>query len=463
MNSIQKMFKIKMLDDDVYFKIIFLLWSLVHYLGVGQYFTSYLSPLILLWGGLLIIKVMFVDKKNFHNKYLILISLIILSYLITIFINRDLNLIGNFKTLIWQSIMMIALFINDFRKDKEQILNDIFRISRAVIIASLIISGISLIQFFFNINFWINRVDGARIPQGYYAARLWGIYVDPNESCNVAVISLALSGVLLFSKKMLNKFIIILNIITQYLLIVLSGSRGGVIGFFVLVVGVIYLLIEKLFRNKIKSIIVRTTISLLTSIILGVAVLGTQGVTRKVVALIPEVTYGIKDNKFSKGDGDSSSNIHITVERPDIETSNGRIQLWKDGLKLSRSFPIFGVGDRNIMIVAEKLMPGSSIAKQYVHNGYIHALLSGGIIGLLLIIILIFYTGIVSIRNVLNNDKYNNEYYIYSITTIMIASILLTTVFLTEIFYQNSFTAAVFWIFAGYIVYFNKNNNFIYK
>lgn len=465
MNIIKNMFKMKILDDDVYFKVVFLLWSLVHYLGLGQYVTSYLSPLILLWGGLLVIKVIFFDKISFSKKYTYLIGLFLLSYIVTIFINRDLNFIGNIKTLIWQIIIMISLFINDLNKDKEQVLKDIFRISRAIVIASLIISSICLIQFFFNINFWINRVDGARIPQGYYAARLWGIYVDPNQSCNVAVISLALSGVLLLSKNMLSKFILILNIVVEYLLIVLSGSRGGNIGFLVIIMGVLYLVIEKLFRANVKAITFRTIISLSLSFVLGLALLGTQGITRKTVALIPEMSY----KGFDKGsdefiDGKNpSSNTHITVERPDTETSNGRIQLWKDGLKLSKSFPIFGVGDRNIMIVADKVMPGSSITKQYVHNGYIHALLSGGLSGLLLIIILIMHLGITCIKNILNKDQYNSEYYIYSLMSIMIASILLTSIFLTEIFYQNSFTAAIFWIFAGYLVYFNKNNNFIHK
>lgn len=460
MDIIQKVFKIRVLDDSVYFKITFILWGLVHSLALGQYVTSYASPIILLWGGLLVIKSLFIDRVNFPKKYWILILGFLMSYLVTILINRDLNFFGNIKTLIWGVIMMIALFINDHNKDKEEILRDISRIGKFLVIVTLIISGISLLQFLGDMSFFVKRVDGRSIPQGYYAARLWGVYVDPNQSCNVALISLALSAVLLIRGKVLNKVVVVSNIVVQYLLIVLSGSRGGAIGLVVLVIGISYLIIEKIFKGKIEKFALRTIASLFLSVVLSVVLIATQGGTKKALALIPEMNNSIRNNISSENKEYSDK---VTVQRPDTETSNGRIQLWTDGLKLSKKFPLFGVGDRNIMIVAQELMPGSSITKQYVHNGYIHMLLSGGIVGLFIMMVLVGDIGIVAIKNIINKKKYNDEYYIYSIISIMIASILITTIFLTEIFYQNSFTATIFWIFMGYIVYLNKNERFTYK
>ncbi|WP_300380117.1 O-antigen ligase family protein, partial [Clostridium sp.] len=379
MDIIKRVCKIKIIDDSVYFKSTFILWGLIHSLALGQYITSYASPVILLWGGLLVIKSLFIDKINFSKKYWILISGFLVSYLITIIINRDLNFIGNTKTLIWAIIMIVILFINDYNKNKEEILKDVSRIAKVIVLATLIISGISILQFLVNISFFVTRVDGRSIPQGYYAARLWGLYVDPNQECNVALISLALSTILLIRKRVLNKVLLVLNIVVQYLLIVLSGSRGGSIGLGVLSIGILYLVVDRIFKDKINKIGVRTIISLVLSVMLAFTLIATQGVTKRVLVLIPEMNTNIRDNASS---GNKEHNDKITIDRPDVETSNGRIQLWTDGLKLSRNFPAFGVGDRNIMIVAEKLMPGSSITKQYVHNGYIHMLLSGGIVGL---------------------------------------------------------------------------------
>lgn len=453
MNLIEKFFKIKLLNDSVYFKITFILWALMHYLTLGQYITSYASPIIILWGGLLILKNLFIDKTQFPKKYYILIFAFLFSYVVTIIWNRNMNILGNIKTLIWCAIMMLGLFINDLKKEKEEIINDISRIGRAVILSTLIISLISLILFFFNINFWMSRVDGWKIPQGYYAARLWGIYVDPNQSCNVAIISIALSGVLLITKKKLNKFILICNIIVQYELLVLSGSRGGEIGFIFLLVSILYLFIENIIKKKINKKVIRIILSMFLSFILTLMILGTFKVNRKLLAFVPKAIH----NTVEVTEDEKKQSLNITVERPDMKSSNGRIELWTDALKLSKQIPIFGVGDRNIMLVAEQKMPGSSISTQYVHNGYLHMLLGGGIVAVIIMMIIIGDIVISILRKVFNKYKYSDEYLIYSILSAMIGAMLITTVFLTEVFYQNSFTATILWTFMGYIIYFNKN------
>lgn len=461
MDIVNNIFKIKLLEDSVYFKCAFILWGLMHSLSLGQYVTSYASPIILLWGGLLVVKTVFIDKIAFRDKKYIFLYAFLFAYVITIFINRDLNFIGNVKTLFWCIIMILALFINDNLKDKEQILNDISRIAKVVIIASLIISGIGLIQFCFNINFWVTRVDGPLIPQGYYAARLWGIYVDPNQACNVTIISIMLSLVLYLRNIMLSRKLLVTNIVVQYLFLVLSGSRGGEIGLVFVLICLFYLLCENLYKNKIENRFSRKIISVVLSIIMTLALISTFGITRKTVALIPSNVYSIKQKiEGYSVDGEKKGPTNITVERPDNTSSNGRAQLWKDGFKLSKEFPMFGVGDRNIMIEAENLMPGSSITKQYVHNGFIHMLLSGGLVSVIIMMSFIIYIALVALKKIICENICSKEYYIYSIIAIMIGSILLTTVFLTEIFYQNSFTASIFWIFMGYLVYFQKNETY---
>lgn len=466
MDKINKVFKAKILDDSVYFKVTFLLWALIHSLSLGQYVTSYASPIIILWGGLLVIKIILIDRVNLSNKYLILIYAFLASYVVTIFLNKDLNFLGNTKTLIWGSIMMIALFVNDYDKNKEEVLNDICRVSRAVVIATLIISGIALVQFFFNINFWVTRVDGPSIPQGYYAARLWGIYVDPNQACNVAIISMLLSLVLYINNILLNRKIVVFNMIVQYIFLVLSGSRGGEIGLIFALIVLLYLVVSYLIKDKIKGLGYRMVISFVLSFIFTFGLISTFASSRKALSIIPNTTYKIKQNidNISSGNKDKDKDTSpLTVDRPDVAGSNGRIQLWTDGLEFSKNAPVFGVGDRNIMIKAEELMPGCSITKQYVHNGFLHMLLSGGIVSVMIMLTFIAIVAFIAIKKIIFNEKYNKEYYIYSTMAILVGSMLVTTIFLTEIFYQNSFTATIFWIFMGYLVYLNKNESFSCK
>lgn len=437
----------RVINNSIYLKITFILWSLIHSITLGQYITSYMSPLLIVWGGLIVIKNIFVDKLIFDKKYYSLIIMFIFSYVITIFINRNMNFFENLKTLIWMSILMLGLFINDFKKSIEDIFNEISKIGLVVVTVSLIISLISIWMFFFDINFWINRIDGTKIPQGYYAARLWGIYVDPNQSCNVAIISIALSLVLLLLK--INRFVSIFNVVVQFEFIVLSGSRGGEIGLIFFLIGLFYLFFEekilsKMYKNK-KIII---NLSLLFAVICSVLIIMTFKINRKVLSYVPSTIQSSIEGTASQ---------KIIVERPDKKTSNGRIELWTDALKLSKQISIFGVGDRNIMLVADEKLPGSSISHQYVHNGYLHMLLGGGIIGFTIMMALILLIVIRTSSKIFNKKVFNKEYIILGIISSMIGSMLVTTVFLTEVFYQNSFTAIIIWIFMGYVIYLNED------
>ena len=135
-----------------------------------------------------------------------------------------------------------------------------------------------------------------------------------------------------------------------------------------------------------------------------------------------------------------------------IDSSNGRLTLWRDGFRLIKYSPIFGFGDRNIVSKAAEFTPGSSLEKQFVHNGFIHMLLSGGIVAVSIMMTLLVLIMINIVKIVFGNKRYNRGYYIYSIMSLLIGSLLITAVFLTEIFYQNSFMATVFWIYMGFVV-----------
>ncbi|MBM6861189.1 O-antigen ligase family protein, partial [Clostridium saudiense] len=170
--------------------------------------------------------------------------------------------------------------------------------------------------------------------------------------------------------------------------------------------------------------------------------------TRKVLSIIPNSISNLKNET-------DNENSTIDIERNDLSSSNGRIVLWKDGLRLSKYSPVFGFGDRNIPVKASELTPGSSLAKKTVHNGFIHMLLSGGIIALIIMCVIIISIAIKAIRIFFKGNRYNKDFYITNIISVIIGVLLVTSMFLTEIFYQNSFAATIFWICLGYSMYLN--------
>lgn len=462
---INNIYKSKLLSDSVYYKIVFMIWALVHTLSFGPRVTGYLSPIILLWGLLILFRNLVLKKNIVKRSYLYIIFAFLASYIITIIINSSLNVLGNTKTLIWAAIMLLVIFINEKSNGNKKLYNDIVKVSSVIAISTFIISLISVLMFCLDISYWVNRIDGALIPQGYYAARLWGIYVDPNQASSVGIVSLISSIIILFannSYKNSIKVFNIINIIIQYIFIILTGSRGGEIAFIFVLIGLVYLLTDYLLKNKINNIGSRTILGLLCGCIIAIAIVISFESTRKLLANIPSLTLGTQEFiSNTTGSNIGTNDGNVTVDRPDVgdglDSSNGRLTLWKDGFRLIKYSPIFGFGDRNIVSKAAEFTPGSSLEKQFVHNGFIHMLLSGGIVAVVIMMTLLILIMINIIKIVFGKNRYNKDYYIYSIMSLLVASLLITAVFLTEIFYQNSFMATVFWIYIGFIVKLGEN------
>ena len=465
MNMIKNIYKFRLLSDSFYFKVVFMIWALIHSFSFGSYVTGYISPIMILWGALLLFRNFVLEKKSVKKSYVYIMLAFLASYVVTIIYNRQLNLVGNTKTLIWSAIMLFVIFLNEVKSDNKKLYKDIEKISFILAILIFIISLISIGMFCFDVSYWINRSDGTAIPQGFYAARLWGFYVDPNQACTTGIISLVASVILLVNKKKYKIGVTIFNIVNiviQYIFIILTGSRGGEISLVFVLIGFIYLLVDYLLKDKVRGDLGRKVISMVLGFIIAISLVFTFDGTRSLLANIPRLTVRtqqiISDTtgvEIGKNEG------NITVERPDIggdaDLSNGRLTLWTDGFRLIKYSPIFGFGDRNIFIKAGELTPGSSLETQYVHNGFIHMLLSGGIVAVAIMMLLLILIMIDIIKVVFGISKYNTKYYIYSIMSLMVGALLITAMFLTEIFYQNSFIATIFWIYLGFIVAIDKN------
>ena len=464
MDIIKNIYNYKLLKDSIYFKITFMLWALIHSLGSGGHITGYFSPIFIIWGLLLLAKNLISKDMLIKKRYIYLIITFLLLYVITIFYNRQFNFVGNVKSLIWTSIMLLVIFINEYTADREKVFNDIRKISIALTISICILSLIALIMFCFDVSYQVNRGDGKLIPQGFWAARLWGIYVDPNQGATIAMMSILASIILLLRKnknlKIIN-IISVMNIIIQYIFIILTGSRGGEIAFIFVLTGLIYLFADYILRNKLRNKYVRKIFVAIMGGIIAFFIIGTFDDTRVILGKVPSLTMQsqkIISNKLGVDIGKHEGNI--TMVRPDVgegkEVSNGRLTLWKDGFRLIKHSPIFGFGDRNIFLKAKELTPGSSLEKQYVHNGFIHMVLSGGIVAGITMLLLLFFAIIDIVKIVFTSNIYTSKYYIYSCIGLIVGASLITAIFLTELFYQNSFISTVFWIYLGFMVSIDK-------
>ena len=69
MDIINKIYRFRLLSDSIYFKIVFMVWALIHTLSFGPRITGYFSPIILLWGALLLFRNFIL--KNKEKRYFV--------------------------------------------------------------------------------------------------------------------------------------------------------------------------------------------------------------------------------------------------------------------------------------------------------------------------------------------------------------------------------------------------------
>lgn len=469
MDSIKKVFEMKLIKDSIYFKAVFCVWQLIHLIASAQLYTGKVAPIIIAWGILILIKNVFIDKNLGEKRYRYCLYLFLASYVLTIIINIKLNFIGNAKTFIWLLLLMFVVFITDKQKNIDDVKNDIDIIAKVVTKTTFIMSIVSLLMFCFRMSFWIPRYDGAKIPQGYFAARLWGIFIDPNQACAVAIISILLSVIIIRRKAMSKKFCVT-NIIVQYCFLILTGSRGGEIAFLFSGICLVYIFFNKNNYYKfIKINLIRTMALILTGIVLSGAVVLSFRQTKKILTVIPKTLYKIEasiSGVTSDIENEEEEELNINIDRADVSGenfSNGRIELWMDGMRLSKHSPILGFGDRNIKIKAAELTPGSTLEKKVVHNGFIHMIIAGGWIAFAIMILFIVMILSKSIKIFFANRVYDEDIFVFDLIEVIIGVLLIITMFLTEIFYMNSFAAVMFWLFMGYTVYFQKNSSNLSK
>ena len=104
---------------------------------------------------------------------------------------------------------------------------------------------------------------------------------------------------------------------------------------------------------------------------------------------------------------------------------------------------------------AEKNYPDSYIAKtKYeAHNGYVAVIASTGILGAVILLLFIIYL-ILKLVAFARMKKYAVFEEGIVITFIVMCLVGISAFMLLDIFFVNTYSAAIFWLFTGYLVYF---------
>jgi O-antigen ligase len=288
---------------------------------------------------------------------------ILLSMLIADGVDAELHHLGRKLHFLFAPFVALALFQIDL---------PLKRLLLSIKIGLIIIGTIAITQFLLNLN-----SDVVLGKVGMMNANIFG---------DIAVAMLFLSIVHVFIETPRERVITFIAVLAGISAIILSSSRGSWLSF--LILSIIYIsLVYKPFLQKNRQRSQSLALALL--IALGLVITQTN-VGDRIEKAVTEI------QNWDSGD--------------ESNTSNGlRLQMWKAGLSAAKEAPLLGYGYRNANKIASKYASKNKRTisnKTHLHNEYITNLVSAGVIGLLMLLILLFKPMIVFYQQLKNKDAY---------------------------------------------------------
>ena len=442
------------------FLIYLLLNSILPYVNIGiSIIKNGISIVFMGIGGILILYNLLFKRELFKQNHGALLWCFIIICIISSVTMLKYGYMNNIKTILWSSILFGVLYtyaLKNQQKDIERVLKI------AIILLSLIwiiAICVGLYQYAMQISYQV-KLEGGAIPkaQGFYYNRLFGIFVDPNFAAVTSAILLLMAVYMgSVANKRWKKVIWGIDGLFQFIYILLSGSRTGIV---ILLLGIVvqsWLKIRVYFHQGNKRNIGKI---ILTTCMVAILTIGIIVGTKSVLGYIPNL---IKRNETTtKGAIDkqnaSQNQVKVDLNRTDLDgkgVSNLRFELWGDCLEILSSKPLLGTSPRNLVSYAKQNFPNTYPAKGYDYgNGYLAVITGTGILGAAVMLIFLGACGIriisYTIKEKYKKSRLEKNMNVLAITIIVV---MLVAAFINqEIFLINSFNTAVFWLMLGYIM-----------
>ncbi|MDT2638334.1 O-antigen ligase family protein [Enterococcus dongliensis] len=449
--------------------IMLLLRSINAYSLLPSKYDSIIFAVLGLLGGVFLLQELFIITKKRQLISFDSILLVFLFFLgVSILVNHDNYLESNIKLFVWTSLYLIGIY--KFSERNYEKIQFIDLINKILIFSFFIMSVVSFLMYLLKFSYIYVYGSGPRehIRIGFLESRLFGVFGDPNYGATMALIVLILSFFYLIidqTKKSLPiRVFFVFNIIIQFFIIILSGSRSALSISFVVVAWITFtysfLLISK---KHIRNIVFKIILSLTISLLMIAFYYGLQAGTKDFLKVLPEhINYELKvtndsnstkEKKNLKFNRESNKQSEISLTRKDVaeneDISNMRFSIWKSAIEIFKSTPWIGTSPRNIIVYANKNIPTTFIAQKaiVVHNAYINVLVSTGILGFLPFIIFLIVNGLsVLIFFFKNKEKLPN--YFNSYLSILLV-LVLSGLFNNELVLVNTVGTFIFWLYLG--------------
>jgi O-antigen ligase len=183
----------------------------------------------------------------------------------------------------------------------------------------------------------VNELHGGSFQPGY---RLTGFFGDPNLfACLLILFSALILSFYFYSRQKIIRLVLAICLFFQVVVLILSGSRGGYVGFISMIIAFLFIVLIKKLMSPQKLVV---CIGLILILIMAVYV----------IYPVPFMT-----NIFGR----------ITTDVPlNVQTASSRLEYWKTGIHGFFQSPFFGHGWKTM---------------RRVHNSFISYLANLGLLG----------------------------------------------------------------------------------
>ena len=442
--------------DGTPFKILYLLLTLLAYTSITAQTKglTIFSLAVTAIGGVVLIYRVVCLKHFIRTPNLLFLGLFFVSFLISAVVNWKYGIMGNLKGAVWMAFQYGLLFACDDTKEPGFYKREFHILSLIYLAYMAICAAVSLYFLCTGRGGAIEHGD-TRIFYGLWWQRLWGAFSEPNYAA-VAMVTAILLAFYFFKicKQIWLKIgcWVLIALYASYVLF--SDSRTGKVCLAVGVAVLTYLLLINPTKRDRKKALTHVVAIVLALVVAAGSYFGVYYVKKGYNYIRENIQTSQTENP-----GDSLNLVIGREQDLENDVSNGRFSLWKSGVDIFCTSPVFGVGARNLTAAADDKAPDTYLVNNpnggkfdSTHNMLLDVFAAQGAVGFVLIVLAMALIIVSVIRLLSRNLKEN-----YTAVATMVAVVICigaSGMFLPNVIYVNTQSTFLFWLFLGYLMYY---------
>ncbi len=446
---------------ETVFKVLFFLYGALTFncitfgtiaISVVMWPTFALGALLLLYRA--------VTWRRFHTPYMWALVILLTAGCVSVLLNYRYNLKMNILYMICWAFYFLILYVQPHERVMAALKRELHLFATLYTIFTEVCVVVSIVMLFSGYSLHV-EFEGGRLLGGFVDSRLYGMFIDPNAGATCAAVAgLFLGHALRLYRCWWQRTLLLLGGALNLFYIALSDSRTGMVVLFVL--GLIYTLLYLL--RRLQHLRLAPLLAVAGAVIIGIGGLCAPTLVKTMynrgVALFATNMSGGTQTDSDNTTDDKRQEIidSLTVHRDyDLsgDISNRRFSVWRSGLEIFATRPLFGTSYGGFTDYAKEALPNTYIVNNdhvdmiTFDNEIVNVLVSTGIAGTLPL--LIFAVGILLFILRHFNRMGDGLYPLLSTSLAAVFGIAASAMFRTAMFYYISPNANLFWTLLGII------------